>query len=89
MFYDRNALFCTLPQNLRYKVQSTVQVHVQVQGRTSLTYGETRKWNVLYFCKRVVLNFFVVHFLTFYFYRLFYVFLLIIYSLRNSIKHVL
>ena len=39
MFYDRNVLFCTLPQNLRYKVQSTVQVHVQVQGRTSLTYG--------------------------------------------------
>jgi len=38
MFYDRNVLFCTLPQNLRYKVQSTVQVHVQVQGRTSLTY---------------------------------------------------
>ena len=39
MFYDRNVLFCTLPQNLRYKVQSTVQVHVQVQGRTSLTYA--------------------------------------------------
>jgi len=39
MFYDRNVLSCTLPQNLRYKVQSTVQVHVQVQGRTSLTYA--------------------------------------------------
>ena len=40
MFYDRNVLFCTLPQNLRYKVQSTVQVQVQVQGHTSLTYDK-------------------------------------------------
>ena len=38
-FLYLDVLLLYLSQNLRYKVQSTVQVHVQVQVYTSVTYG--------------------------------------------------